>query len=190
MTEEIKDLLSRIADYFDNKSDSVDGPEGEPRPNTEMKFAAEIDKILTAPPSKSFSKEQVIELLRQQRKNCVNAFLENGRNASSAGLILNAPAAALPQPDPENYTIRDAHDQLDFDGASYQDAIQTPQPTGEEEVNEVGLEMLATLHKIIHAIQHSNMRGTILHQEITAVVKKAMSAPFKINHGKQSPIKD
>jgi hypothetical protein len=43
-------------------------------------------------------------------------------------------AHALPQPDPENYTIRDAHDQLDFDGASYQDAIQSPQPTGEEAV--------------------------------------------------------
>jgi hypothetical protein len=56
--------------------------------------------------------------------------------------------------------------------------------TPEEKVNEVGLEMLAVLHKVVHALQHSNMKGTILHQEITAVVKKAMAAPFKINHGK------
>jgi hypothetical protein len=56
--------------------------------------------------------------------------------------------------------------------------------TDEEKINEVGLEMMAVLHKVVHAIQHSNMKGTILHQEITAVVKKAMNTPFKIKHGK------
>jgi hypothetical protein len=156
MTEEIKDLLSRIYDYMDEKSDSIDGPAGEPRPNIQMQFAGEIENILTKP-NKSFSKEQVIELLElkdeyiqlltdELTELVSSAYVHGFRSTRvEAGeslrqkikvleKIINAPAPALPQPDPENYTIRDAHDQLDFDGASYQDAIQSPQPTGEEAV--------------------------------------------------------
>lgn len=34
-------------------------------------------------------------------------------------------------------------------------------------------DLLEVLQKVIHAIQHSNMKGTILHGEITAAIKKA-----------------
>jgi hypothetical protein len=60
---------------------------------------------------------------------------------------------------------------------------QDKEMTNEEQINQLALEMLAVLAKVIHAIQHSNMKGTILHQEITAVVKKAMCSPLKITHG-------
>lgn len=52
----------------------------------------------------------------------------------------------------------------------------------EDVINDLAIEMLAVLHKVIHAIQNSNMKGTVLHSEITAVVKKAMNSPLKIKH--------
>jgi hypothetical protein len=57
---------------------------------------------------------------------------ESTRNELEYAKSIGKPVFYLepePQPDPEKYTIRDAHDQLDFDGTSYQDAIQSPQPT-------------------------------------------------------------
>ena len=51
-----------------------------------------------------------------------------------------------------------------------------------EKINEVGLEMMAVLGKVVHAINHSNMKGTILHDELTNVLKKAMCTPFKVKH--------
>ncbi len=50
----------------------------------------------------------------------------------------------------------------------------------ESEVNDLAVEMLSVLCKVLHALQHSNMKGTILHQEITAVVKKGMISPLRI----------
>jgi hypothetical protein len=52
--------------------------------------------------------------------------------------------------------------------------------TDEEKINEVGLEMMAVLSKVLHALQNSNMKGTVLHQEISGVLKKAMATPFRI----------
>jgi hypothetical protein len=52
--------------------------------------------------------------------------------------------------------------------------------TDEQKINEFAINALATLSKVIHAIQHSNMKGTILHQEITACVKQGMEAPLRI----------
>ena len=56
--------------------------------------------------------------------------------------------------------------------------------TNEEKVNEFALESLSVLSKVLHALQHSNMKGTILHQEISAAIKKGMNSPLKIEHGK------
>jgi hypothetical protein len=42
--------------------------------------------------------------------------------------------------------------------------------TDEEKINEVGLEMMAVLSKVLHALQNSNMKGTVLHQEISGVL--------------------
>jgi uncharacterized protein YktA (UPF0223 family) len=49
-----------------------------------------------------------------------------------------------------------------------------------ELVNEFAIEALSVLSKTIHAINNSNMKGTILHEEIKAVLKKGMNAPLKI----------
>jgi hypothetical protein len=38
-------VLERCADYFNDRSDIVDGPDG-PRPNYEMALLSEIEKVL------------------------------------------------------------------------------------------------------------------------------------------------
>lgn len=52
--------------------------------------------------------------------------------------------------------------------------------SNEDQVNEFAIEALAVLSKVLHALQHSNMKGTILHQEISATIKKGMNCPLKI----------
>lgn len=61
--------------------------------------------------------------------------------------------------------------------------IPSPEQQPKDEhrlLNELALESLSVLGKIIHAINHSNMKGTILHQEATDLVKKLMNAPLKV----------
>jgi len=45
---ELRDLLEKLEDYFDNFSDVVDGDYGEPKPNKEMQFLVEIRAALAA----------------------------------------------------------------------------------------------------------------------------------------------
>ena len=46
--------------------------------------------------------------------------------------------------------------------------------TNEEKVNDFAIDALAVLSKVLHALQSSNMKGTILHSEISAAVKKGL----------------
>ncbi len=55
--------------------------------------------------------------------------------------------------------------------------------TNEEQVNEFAIEALAVLSKVLHALQHSNMKGTILHDQIKAAVVKGMNCPLKVKKG-------
>ena len=52
--------------------------------------------------------------------------------------------------------------------------------TQEEKINDFAIDALAVLSKVLHALQHSNMKGTILHNEISAAVKKGMDCPLKV----------
>lgn len=44
--DDLHDLLLRLWEYMDNRTDVVDGDYGEPRPNTEMGLAQEIDQAI------------------------------------------------------------------------------------------------------------------------------------------------
>jgi hypothetical protein len=45
-TDDLLDLLERLAEYMDDRSGDLDGDYGERLPNTEMKFSTEIEKLL------------------------------------------------------------------------------------------------------------------------------------------------
>lgn len=44
--KEVQADLQKIFDYFDNISDVVDGPEGIPKPNTEMKLLMLVETTM------------------------------------------------------------------------------------------------------------------------------------------------
>jgi hypothetical protein len=46
MKDELIDLLTRLLEYMENKSDVVEDMSGKQRPNEEMKFSTEIEKLL------------------------------------------------------------------------------------------------------------------------------------------------
>jgi hypothetical protein len=53
-------------------------------------------------------------------------------------------------------------------------------PLEVDPINDFALQALGVLAKVLHALQHSNMKGTILHDEISAAVTKGMNLPLKV----------
>jgi hypothetical protein len=45
-TDDLLDLLERLAEYMDDRSGDLDGDYGERLPNTEMKFSTEIEEAI------------------------------------------------------------------------------------------------------------------------------------------------
>ncbi len=84
--------------------------------------------------------------------------------------------------------IRNGSKCLSEKGFEYLIAASQPLPVtnaaGEQQqvdaVNDFAIDALAVLGKVIHAVQSSNMNGTILHSEITAVLKKGINTPLKV----------
>jgi hypothetical protein len=46
MKDELIDLLTRLLEYMENKSDVVEDMSGKQRPNEEMKFSTEIEEAI------------------------------------------------------------------------------------------------------------------------------------------------
>ena len=44
--KEMESVLTECAEYFDNRSDVIDGDDGVPRPNREMQMLQMIDEVL------------------------------------------------------------------------------------------------------------------------------------------------
>lgn len=44
--ESLESVLHEVLEYFENRSDIVDGPEGTQLPNKEMQLASEIKQVL------------------------------------------------------------------------------------------------------------------------------------------------